>query len=710
LPASANWYCTTVSQCTDNGIYVFGGRNDIYLYRLPQRDDRLGPAQFQWIGIMSLHTGRITCLQLSRNGAQRLCVSGGEDKKIILWDIESRHFIAKHEKHQAKITSLSVSKSTSKWIISGDEKGNIVCWELAAQRFIIGSLRKDSISCIQLSPHDQSDFALGYNDGTIIVANINAESGHISHKLELKGHQRQITCLNWCPVVGDHFETGSNRGNFLYCTLITHYEILYFIHLTVDVLLASASRDRLFRIWNVYKREVITVVKMPNKINGGARNWSKTVDLEKQAKNWISLLWLPWNLNHIVSNYHTGNVLLWDLTHYKKPKHTVFDDQVNHCHTRPVFNISYYSSEQQNYLVTFSLDRQIICWDAIKLQPISVLPTLGGWAHCVRISPLTSSLIAGGLGDNCIITWKVSDKETCYDSRILWQGIDSKVTVINWHPEKEGLLAFGTDKGKVGIYNILSQSSSASWSYHKGTVYSLSWGPQCTFSDKELTSSSTKLMLYSVGGDGIALQHNTQHMESHASNINDIIAKTNDIQQKFPLRSELAWKPDLTLLAIGNDDGLIEIFQAPNLESLLKIQCQSRIVNCLQWHHQHFANDEQLDVTCWLASGSNSMTVYIHDIKQLQLQSSTVVTTSYKQLRGHQHRVTDISWSPHNAYQIATASFDWSIKVWDITSCQIIASYVSHLGRILTVAWSFRDQDLIYSGSQDYSVHFWKVS
>ena len=28
---------------------------------------------------------------------------------------------------------------------------------------------------------------------------------------------------------------------------------------------------------------------------------------------------------------------------------------------------------------------------------------------------------------------------------------------MKWHPNKEGLLAFGTDDGQVGVYNVISK-------------------------------------------------------------------------------------------------------------------------------------------------------------------------------------------------------------------------------------------------------------
>lgn len=103
VPPSANWYCSHVSQCHDNGVYAFGGRNDILLYQLIVGQPDQMDGQLAFIGILSLHHGRVTCLQLSRNGVQRLCVSGGEDKKIVLWDIDSKNYIAKHEKHQVSL-------------------------------------------------------------------------------------------------------------------------------------------------------------------------------------------------------------------------------------------------------------------------------------------------------------------------------------------------------------------------------------------------------------------------------------------------------------------------------------------------------------------------------------------------------------------------------------------------------------------------------
>lgn len=97
-------------------------------------------------------------------------------------------------------------------VFVGDENGTIICWQLAVQRFIVDSIRKNSISCIQISPYIESDFAIGYNDGSIVIATINVESANISEKQLLRGHDRQITCLKWCPVIGNPFKSSSDNG------------------------------------------------------------------------------------------------------------------------------------------------------------------------------------------------------------------------------------------------------------------------------------------------------------------------------------------------------------------------------------------------------------------------------------------------------------------------------------------------------------------
>ena len=71
---------------------------------------------------------------------------------------------------------------------------------------------------------------------------------------------------------------------------------------------------------------------------------------------------------------------------------------------------------------------------------------------------------------------------------------------------REGLLAFGTDEGRVGWVEVLQQRSQqpAFSSYqHRGGVYSVTWGPALG------EGAGDSLLLYTVG-EGKIIQHNTK--------------------------------------------------------------------------------------------------------------------------------------------------------------------------------------------------------
>lgn len=85
---------------------------------------------------------------------------------------------------------------------------------------------------------------------------------------------------------------------------------------------------------------------------------------------------------------------------------------------------------------------------------------------------------------------------------------------LSWHPAKTGFLAFGTEDGKVGIYDTLSQRPPVTAeTYHLKSVYVLSWGPRCYVKcdakeSEDFSPDKEKFFLFSSGGEGVILQHN----------------------------------------------------------------------------------------------------------------------------------------------------------------------------------------------------------
>ena len=95
---------------------------------------------------------------------------------------------------------------------------------------------------------------------------------------------------------------------------------------------------------------------------------------------------------------------------------------------------------------------------------------------------------------------------------------------------------------------------------------------------------------------------------------------------------------------------------------------------------------------------------------------ATAVPSKLPQLPGqqitayfnHHDIVNAVQWSPDST-QIASASDDQTVQVWDAFTGQTIAIYGGHSAQVKTVAWS-PDGNLIASGSVDGTIEIWQVS
>lgn len=177
-----------------------------------------------------------------------------------------------------------------------------------------------------------------------------------------------------------------------------------------------------------------------------------------------------------------------------------------------------------------------------------------------------------------------------------------KVSALAWHPTVEGRLSFGTDEGRVGIFDTLSPTKPPllSRTYHKGTVYNLAWA---TVPSKE------GIFLYSCGGSNIFV-HDPATLDAEAKNFNRLIEKEGEKSVKFPSRTDFQWKSDYSLLAVGNEDGSVEIYAGANLSLLTIIVAHKKLIQCLKWHPPYtFQNAEPSKYDSWLAVASNDVNI-----------------------------------------------------------------------------------------------------
>ena len=74
-------------------------------------------------------------------------------------------------------------------------------------------------------------------------------------------------------------------------------------------------------------------------------------------------------------------------------------------------------------------------------------------------------------------------------------------------------------------------------------------------------------------------------------------------------------------------------------------------------------------------------------------------------LEGHSSSVSSVAWS-HDAMRLATASYDYTVKIWDPATGQCVSTLEGHNSYVYSVAWS-HDATRLASASYDNTVKIW---
>ena len=98
LPASPNWYCSTVADCSLSKIYAFGARNCVYLLNVSSATPAF---EGQLVG----HAERVTSVGFSKHKLHAsFLASGSDDKTVKIWDVETKLALLEHKAHNVRIS------------------------------------------------------------------------------------------------------------------------------------------------------------------------------------------------------------------------------------------------------------------------------------------------------------------------------------------------------------------------------------------------------------------------------------------------------------------------------------------------------------------------------------------------------------------------------------------------------------------------------
>ncbi|KAL9691921.1 hypothetical protein QQ045_012348 [Rhodiola kirilowii] len=292
------------------------------------------------------------------------------------------------------------------------------------------------------------------------------------------------------------------------------------------------------------------------------------------------------------------------------------------------------------------------------------------------------SVLASGSGDSTARIWTVADGPSRPGSlngplnvavlkhvQLRTHEGNKDVTTLDWNGDGT-LLATGAYDGQARIWNTNGELKST-FGRHKGPIFTLKWNKK---GDYLLTGSCDRTAI-----------------------VWDV--KTEEIKQQFDLHTgailDVDWRNNGSFATCS--DNMIYVCKIGESRPVKSFAGHQGEVNCVKW-------DPTGSI---LASCSDDITAKIWSMKQEKY---------IHDLREHAKAIYTIRWSPtgpgtNNPNQqllLASASFDATVKLWDVELGKSLCSLNGHKGPVYSVSFS-PNSELLATGSMDKTLHIWSL-
>ncbi|PNJ24106.1 WDR17 isoform 6, partial [Pongo abelii] len=256
------------------------------------------------------------------------------------------------------------------------------------------------------------------------------------------------------------------------------------------------------------------------------------------------------------------------------------------------------------------------------------------------------------------------------------------ITAISWCPHNPDLFASGSTDNLVIIWNVAEQKVIAKLDSTKGIPASLSW---CWNAEDVVAFVSHRgpLFIWTILGPDSGV---TVHKDAH-SFLSDICM--------FRWHTHKKGK-----VVFGHIDGSLSIFHPVSVQSPTKNHYTSSTSEAVPpptlTQNQAFSLPPGHAVCCFLDGG-----VGLYDMGAKKWD--------FLRDLGHVETIFDCKFKPDDPNLLATASFDGTIKVWDINTLTAVYTSPGNEGVIYSLSWAPGGLNCIAGGTSRNGAFIWNV-
>ncbi|KDR81250.1 hypothetical protein GALMADRAFT_1124665 [Galerina marginata CBS 339.88] len=439
-----------------------------------------------------------------------------------------------------------------------------------------------------------------------------------------------------------------------------------------DRLIVSASDDKLVRVWDVSKGEMLKVLD-------GHTDSVNSVAFSSDNKL-------------IVSGSADKSVRVWDAWTGETLK-------VLEGHTAPIFSVTFSSDDRR--IVSGSEDKSARVWDALTGEMLKVLEGHTDAVGSVAFSNDDKYIISGS-DDKLVRVWDASTGNTL---KIL-EGHTEPVLSVAFSGDGRRIIS-GSDDTSVRVWDASTGELLKVLEGHTESVLSVAFSSD----DKKIVSGSDERSVRvwdSLTGETLKVLEGHIEAVSSAKFSSDnrrIVscsddesvrvwdATTGEMQKALDGHTEpvfsVAFSSDNKQIISGSDDKSVRVWDASSGNLLKVLEGHTESI----WSAVFSSDDKRI------VSGSDDNSVRVWD-------ASTGAVL--KVLEGHTGSVSSVTFSSDDK-QIISCSDDKTVRVWDSLTGETLKILEGHTEPIFSIAISI-DDEYIVSGSDDKSVRIWDTS